>query len=449
MQGRSVQLLLSAFAVSIPEYCHSILSPLSPLSSSALLCKSGPGVCLRGGESGELPKAKALESWKTFSELFPVWNVSQVDLEKGLCLWDKDAIRADNQTDDELLAFLYSKGVLADEGSVVRKYRFRLLLKPEKGETEKLKLRFFQSRNRLNSILENPNDIDNTKVPPDVQSWDEFVSECPLWNEPGSYVFHRDDPSVRNSPRVLIQRRQVCSLCYLTAPAVTQHYKVCKTTGAKEEVPTVDIRKYIRSNFDAKSLEEHIFDDSGGNSMKILYQILHPGSYLVQESVDRIDISTLQQYGPALVSAFSVHEDFELHSGSVFTGKPVGAFKGIHAMVLIGVRGEGSERKFLLQNWWRRCQFVEVDLMYLKECSPRIFFVETPQGSIPSTLPAAANLYDETWFVDKPEAERHWGETRMSFRDSFTFKSGACNDGRPMSVFCIVLLQHNFADFVG
>jgi hypothetical protein len=432
MQGRSVQLLFSAIAVSIPEACHSILSPLSLLSSSALLCKSGQEVCLRGGESGA---AKELKFWKNIT----VWNVSKADIEKGLRLWDKDEIRAENQTDVEVLAFLYSKGVMSDEESAWRKLRFQLLLKPEKGETEKSKSRFFQSRNRLNRILENPNDINNTKLPPDVQSWDEFVKECPLWNEPGSHVFHRDDPSVRHSNRVLIQRRQEEGLCYLTAPAVTQHYKVCKTTGTKEEVPTVDIRKYIRSNFDEKSLEEHIFDDSGGNSMKILYQILHPGSYLVQETVDRIDISTLQQYGPALVSAFSVHEDFELHSGSAFIGKPVGDVKGIHAMVLIGVRGEGSERKFLLQNWWRRCQFVEVDLMYLKECTPHIFFVGTPQESIPSNFPAAANLYDETSFVDKPESERHWGETRVNFRDSF--KSGACNDGRLMSVLCIALLR--------
>jgi hypothetical protein len=154
------------------------------------------------------------------------------------------------------------------EDIVVRKRKFQLLLNLVNGETEELKARFIQSRNRLSKVLEKGSNFDNTKVPPDVQSWDEFVRKCPWWNESGSFVFHRDDRSVRNSPCVLIQRKQVSSLCYMTAPVVTQHYKVCKATWAKEQVPAEDVRKYIESKFDAKSLEEHIFEEDGGNSMK-------------------------------------------------------------------------------------------------------------------------------------------------------------------------------------
>jgi hypothetical protein len=148
---------------------------------------------------------------------------------------------------------------------------------------------------------------------------------------------------------------------------------------------------------------------------------------LVTVTEDRIDTSTLQQYGPALVSAFSVYEDFESHSGSVFKGQPVGCLKGLNAMVLIGVRGGGSRRQYLLQNWWRRCQFVEADLEDLQACNPRICFVETPQESIPPNWPAVANLYDETSFVDKPESERYWRETRNVVTVPGSFQPGACD----------------------
>jgi hypothetical protein len=139
-----------------------------------------------------------------------------------------------------------------------------------------------------------------------------------------------------------------------------------------------------------------------------------------------VTFSTLQHYGPALVFAFSVYEDFESHSDSAFKGQPDSCLKGLHAMVLMGVRGEGSERKILLQNWWRRCQFVEVDSEYLQACNPRIYFVETPQESIPPNWPAVANLYDETSFVDKPESERRWRETRNVVTVPGSFQPGEC-----------------------
>ena len=52
-------------------------------------------------------------------------------------------------------------------------------------------------------------------------------------------------------------------------------------------------------------------------------------------------------------------------------------------MILIGVRGDGEEKKFLLQNWWREKQTVEVDESYLRACEATCWYVSTPQPKIP------------------------------------------------------------------
>ena len=75
-------------------------------------------------------------------------------------------------------------------------------------------------------------------------------------------------------------------------------------------------------------------------------------------------------------------------------------------MVLIGCRtDEASGRKlYLLQNWWKNKQFVEVDAEYLKQCGVTMYFVETPQTCIPDIFPTTAAKYAEVdSFLDKPE----------------------------------------------
>lgn len=59
---------------------------------------------------------------------------------------------------------------------------------------------------------------------------------------------------------------------------------------------------------------------------------------------------------------------------------------------------------FLLQNWWLKKQFVEVDAQYLQGSCALVYFVTTPQPSIPSSLPALSGQWFETDMVDKPES---------------------------------------------
>jgi hypothetical protein len=69
-------------------------------------------------------------------------------------------------------------------------------------------------------------------------------------------------------------------------------------------------------------------------------------------------------------------------------------------MVLVGVRMEGSEKVFLLQNWWRKKQFVEVSEGYLRRCEARIAFVQTPQPEVPDGFLARQGLFAESSDLD-------------------------------------------------
>ncbi len=65
-------------------------------------------------------------------------------------------------------------------------------------------------------------------------------------------------------------------------------------------------------------------------------------------------------------------------------------------MVVLGVRTEGESQIFMLQNWWRDKQFVEVSEDYMTmDCS--ICFIGTPQTFANDRLPSHA---EELKFVD-------------------------------------------------
>ncbi len=85
-------------------------------------------------------------------------------------------------------------------------------------------------------------------------------------------------------------------------------------------------------------------------------------------------------------------------------GKPVGALIGLHAMALVGYRkDEDGRRYFLLQNWWKQKQFVEVDEEYLRECEAQLHFVQTDQCEIPPNFAKSYGVYYELEALDKEE----------------------------------------------
>jgi hypothetical protein len=74
-----------------------------------------------------------------------------------------------------------------------------------------------------------------------------------------------------------------------------------------------------------------------------------------------------------------------------------GSKHSLHAMVLVGTRtDQAGKRHFLLQNWWAKKQFVDVDIDYMLHCKGKIYFVTTRQTHIPSKYVTQDAHYGET-----------------------------------------------------
>jgi len=99
----------------------------------------------------------------------------------------------------------------------------------------------------------------------------------------------------------------------------------------------------------------------------------------------------------------SVHEDFYNHTVHHHYGT-IGNFIGNHALALVGHRQDETGRMFfLLQNWWKKKQFVEVDESYLKGSGATVYFIETPQTRVPPYFSTHAGHFFELEALDKPE----------------------------------------------
>lgn len=274
----------------------------------------------------------------------------------------------------------------------VRKAHWKCMAEPE-GCVEKEKNYYHDARARLDVIYESGDTASNTRPSEaHVFTKEEFSG----YDASGSilYYVHED---------ACIQRYQKSRLCYMHAVAMVQYYSIVRYRKKKDlplDHTVLDIASFIREKFEPDELERHIFHNSGGRSEKELLRILQPGS--VVKSVHITDISgvihNLKEYGPALVANFKVFPDFEnnsihKHYGSENKGKED---NGGHAMVLVGYKYEEGKHYFLIQNWWLKKQFLEVDHDYFLSCQAKLFFVETEQEGIPIAMPRKCGSWMET-----------------------------------------------------
>jgi hypothetical protein len=312
----------------------------------------------------------------------------------------KEEAQKDSPLIEKRLEFLNNKKVLY--GKETKDIYYNLINYPEQAPSEDRVGHYKACQGRLDRILRIEGDKTDCKIPYDVQSFDAFCKIVGEWScSKNSYVFHRDHPKV-SSKDVLVQRAQLSGLCYIHGPDMLQHYLVSMNS---DKAGMIDISKLIHDTFDAKQLEEHIFNDHGGSSDVMLKYILEPNSVIASTDILNIE-ERLQEHGPLLVARFQVHVNFHEDNGTfIYHGKPEGKTKGLHAMILIGTRKDGNgKRLFLLQNWWKQKQFVEVDEEYLGACEPILFFVRTPQFSIPEEFPTNFAFYAENENLDKPES---------------------------------------------
>jgi len=252
--------------------------------------------------------------------------------------------------------------------------------------------RYEATQKRIDSFLNIENLIKSDSIPSNIQTFQDFLDEFPIWNNSStSFIFHRDHPNVKDLD-VLMQRVQKDrGFCFIHAPVMIQHYVVSMYT--KTKAPIIDISKMI-SNFTKEQLENHFFKLEGSPSLYFLEDILNPSSSLSICFYKDIEMN-LKQYGPVLVSYFMVDEDFynDKHFHH-YTRLPKSV--DLHSMVLIGIRNDSNGNIFyLIQNWWGQKQFIEVDDNYLMAGLPRLRYVETPQYSIPSKYETNSFKYVE------------------------------------------------------
>jgi hypothetical protein len=161
------------------------------------------------------------------------------------------------------------------------------------------------------------------------------------------------------------------------APAMVQHYALGHNNHS---APMIDLVQFIQQHFSAEQLEHHIFNNRGENSVSFLKSI---HSTLVDITVPDKIPDALKAYSPGLVSRFEVHEDFSNSTIHHHNGTHSGTYVSNHAMALVGHRSTNGTQYFLLQNWWKKKQFVEVDASYLKHSGASVWFIKTPQTGVP------------------------------------------------------------------
>lgn len=282
------------------------------------------------------------------------------------------------------IVFLLAKGVTPTNREL-RAVRFKQLLNPSSDEWQ-------ACRQRLDSLVQLEGDRTWDADPEGWQTLNDFRDAVPAWQDRD--IFH-----LRKGV-TLPRRHQLSGLCYIHAPEVLQHYLV---SLSDPNVGMIDMVKLVRESFDAKLLEQHVFDDAGGSSRAVLKMILEKDSEIIASYADVYE-QHLLQHGPGLVAGFAVYADFHAAQSMSYDGKPTGNLVGHHAMVLIGARRDPSgKRFFLVQNWWKQSQFVELSEQYLKACDATVYFVQTRQLKIPETFPTQPHLIAENENIDKPE----------------------------------------------
>jgi hypothetical protein len=227
-----------------------------------------------------------------------------------------------------------------------------------------------------------------------------------------------------NNNHTLVQRGQPSgTLSYMQAPAVVQYYAILhaaqKAGKAAPGHGMLDITYDIAANFSPLQLAYQLLDTKGETSYPYLGDILQPNSQLKPVGTRNDHRSHLRDLGPALVANFQVYSDFlerDVHKHyNVPADIPVdyrqrvasSQYKGRHAMVLVGARVDSSGNHFyLLQNWWKGKQFVEVSQEYFDFCNPSIYYVSTPQTDVPPsrrTHPADVRFAETEAVLEKAD----------------------------------------------
>jgi len=348
---------------------------------------------LREGDDQQ-PAAAGGQSVDSDGEWAEAWELAPGAYQKA-----KQEAAALGHAGKKEIEFLCAKGVR--NKTVELLWRFDLIVSPP---TEEWKDR----RNALCDIVgllsgSRPQ-LGTARQVPDEISFAKFIGKYTAWDKgPECWVFFRDHPKLKHRPLedVLIQRVQLFGSCAIHAPVTMQHYLVALHTNGETEM-TLDMPKWLRKHAKRAMLEGIVFEN-GVVSTTVLAQILVPDEGSKRPRLEYAFTCTsivekMQQYGPGLVGFWRVASDFNKSVGSHVGAAPaedVTNPDGRHAMLVVGHRRtKEGDLRLLLQNWWRKKQFVEVDEAYFNSCNEcDVVFVATPQKYFPAAFDVTGDAF--------------------------------------------------------
>ena len=348
-----------------------------------------------------------------------------------------DSIHVASEHDCKLLTFLYESGVADKIAFYSRRDDLLALIQPQ----SELRRNSFK---RLEQLFSDYADVELDIIPSNVMSWEHAIELLPEWQSKStSYIFFRDDPDIQDrGNEVLIQRVQQNSLCHMYAPVVMQYYLLTKYKGTTGVSTILNTAKYLREEYHQERLARYIMEGKGILSRRFLSFILGQGNVITSINFKEIDDALLKRYGPVLLSMFTVCDDFGVEGRLVYSldgcnatsttpgAAPVyvgcdfvvledrllyakgfetmGRCRGLHSMIIVGVRNNGTSRRFLVQNWWRQHQFLEISQEYLEtqpSGGPSVYVVHSAPRAIPASFEQRARRYAEWTHLDTPEME--------------------------------------------
>jgi hypothetical protein len=329
------------------------------------------------------------------------WSLKDDDIQHAIEMSELDNIQVYDHTDFDLLLFLYAKKIFDKMTSRARKLEFADILEPHKVESRVMQY-YQHAKERLERIVRKEEQGSDFTSESETL-FDSFVKLHPEWEIGKSFVVFRDHPALKSKPHAYVERFQKSGLCYMHAPVILQHYLVAM--NSESQVPMLDMSAYMRHHMHAEALERYIRYGSGGDSQVFMEKFLEsgPNTEYITCCANESMVNLLEEYGPALIHRFQVESEFYntdtwQHSGR----KTHSASEGLHAMVLIGYRKEKGQIRFLMQNWWKKKQFVDVDIEYLDSCTNSILFVKTKQTGI-GKFKTDMHQHVESEKIDSPE----------------------------------------------
>jgi hypothetical protein len=291
-----------------------------------------------------------------------------------------DGIVTTNELRFRILRWLYARNVLAY--SFERKNVLSYLVEPTCRPPELAEVFGKYEKYMMRLISTNRDDLFD-ELPINVMSFDRALGELPQqWsNRSDSFIFFRDDPDYTRHNAIVPQRVQTSEICFIHAAAMLQHFLLSRSGAAARPGASLDIRHFLRHV--SAHLEQYLFD-KGGTVVHILAEILQRGSEVASAPLDRLDAGWLRRYGPAALADFDITDGdpaFGQPARLVYSGAPAGAALGSHTMLVVGVRGAGAARRFLVQNWWPEHQLVDIGLDFAAASRATAYYVRTPQAA--------------------------------------------------------------------